>query len=152
MKSLRVLIANASPRERALLRHLLAADPAIVVAGEAVNGRQAVEMTRSLMPDLLLMGLHMPVMNGLQAIEEIMCHKALPILAVSSDDDASFVPAAMERGALEVLGLNECQNGAMDLPARVRLLAGVTVVTRRKRPPPPPPRSPPRFPAPPPPP
>ncbi|MBF0181063.1 MAG: response regulator [Magnetococcales bacterium] len=138
MKRLRVLIANASPGERALLRQLLAADPAIVVAGEAVNGRQAVEMTRSLLPDLLLMGLHLPVMTGLQAIEEIMCHKALPILAISSDNDTGFVPTAMERGALEVLGINECQNGAMDLPARVRLLAGVTVVTRRKRSTPPP--------------
>lgn len=83
MANIRVLIADDSSLARGLLRCLLEAEPGIEVVGEACNGRQAVEMVQALRPSLVTMDLEMPVMGGLQAIEAIMCTRAVPILVDS---------------------------------------------------------------------
>ena len=131
MGKIRVLIADDSSLARGLLRDFLESDESIEVVGEAFNGRQAVDMARELKPDLITMDLEMPVMTGLQAIEEIMCSKAVPILVVSSTADAQNALAAVGCGALEVIRKPDCSPAeAADFVARVRMLAGVSVVTR----------------------
>lgn len=131
MKPIRVLVADDSALVRALLRDLLESEPGISVVGEASNGREAVELARSLRPDIVTMDLEMPVMNGLQAIEEIMCSKAVPILVVSGAADAQLALEAVGRGALEVVGKPDCSpQQAQEFIAKVRMLAGVAVITR----------------------
>ena len=71
MGRIRVVIADDSSLARGLLRSFLESDEEIEVVGEASNGRQAVDMAHALKPDLITMDLEMPVMSGLQAIEEI---------------------------------------------------------------------------------
>jgi two-component system chemotaxis response regulator CheB len=141
MGRIRVLIADDSSLARGLLRDFLEGDEGIEVIGEASNGRQAVDMAHALKPDLITMDLEMPVMTGLQAIEEIMCSKAVPILVVSSVADAQNALAAMGCGALEVVRKPDYSPAeAADFVARVRMLAGVSVITRlRPRPAPTPP-------------
>ena len=140
MKRIRVLIADDSRLARELLRDFLECEEDIEVVGEAADGRQAVELARELKPDLVTMDLEMPVMSGLDAIEEIMCGKAVPILVVSSVADARNALAAVGRGALEVMAKPDyTPEQAAELVAKVRLLAGVSVITRlrpRKAPPP----------------
>lgn len=134
MRRVRVLIADDSEFARALLRDLLEAESDMEVIGEACNGREAVELTRSLKPDIVTMDLEMPVMSGLEAIEAIMCSKAVPILVISAHADARNALEALGRGALEVLGKPDCtRESAEDFIAKVRLLAGVTVITRLRK-------------------
>jgi two-component system chemotaxis response regulator CheB len=131
MKTIRVLIVDDSSLARGLLRDFLEGEDGIEVAGEATNGREALELTQRLRPDIVTMDLEMPVMNGMDAIEEIMCSKAVPILVVSSVADAHNALEAVGRGALEVVGKPDCSpEGAADFVAKVRLLAGVSVITR----------------------
>jgi len=132
-KHIRVLIADDSSLARGLLRAFLEGEEGIEVVGEATNGRQAVELTRELRPNLVTMDLEMPVMNGMAAIEEIMCDKAVPILVVSSVADAQNALEAVGRGALEVVGKPDyTPEEAADFVAKVRLLAGVSVITRMR--------------------
>ena len=88
MSKIRVVIADDSSMARGLLRYLLEQEEDIEVIAEAVNGKQAVELARSLIPDILTLDLEMPGMDGIQAICEIMHSKAVPILVVSSTADA----------------------------------------------------------------
>ena len=131
MGRIRVIIADDSSLARGLLRSFLESDEGIEVVGEASNGRQAVDMAHALKPDLITMDLEMPVMSGLQAIKEIMCSKAVPILVVSSVADAQNALAAMGCGALEVVRKPDYSPAeAADFVAKVRMLAGVSVITR----------------------
>lgn len=138
MGKIRVVIADDSSMARGLLRAFLEGEDDIEVVGEASNGRQAVELARELKPSLITMDLEMPVMTGLEAIEEIMCSKAVPILVVSSVADAHNAIAAVGHGALEVVRKPDYTPAeAAEFVAKVRMLAGVSVITRmRPRPPP----------------
>ncbi|TLN00093.1 response regulator transcription factor [bacterium] len=94
---IRVLIADDHALIREGLTRVLGIEPALTVVGEAVDGRDAVEKTRSLDPDVVLMDLHMPQMGGLEAARLIK--KELPhirIIALTVDD--------REKSVLEVFG------------------------------------------------
>lgn len=133
MGKIRVVIVDDSSLARGLLRSFLEGENDIEVVGEAANGRQAVELVRDLRPDLVTMDLEMPVMSGMEAIEEIMCSKAVPILVVSSIADAQNALEAVARGALEVVAKPEyTPQQAADFVAKVRMLAGVSVITRMR--------------------
>jgi DNA-binding NarL/FixJ family response regulator len=67
----RILIADDDPTIRMLLRRLVGAHPPWEVCGEAETGSDAVQKTASLAPDLVILDLAMPAMNGLQAAREI---------------------------------------------------------------------------------
>ena len=133
MRKIRVLIADDSRLARELLRDFLESEGDIEVVGEAINGRQAVDLARELKPNLITMDLEMPVMSGLDAIGEIMTSKALPILVVSSVADAHNALEALGRGALEVVSKPDyTPEQASDFVAKVRMLAGVSVITRMR--------------------
>ena len=86
------------------LKALLTAEADMEVVGEAENGQQAVALTRKLSPDVVVMDLAMPLMNGLSATREIL--KTVPsarILVLSSYSDDECVKALMEAGAMGYL-------------------------------------------------
>lgn len=131
VKRVRVIVADDSLVARRLLRSFLESTATMEVVGEAANGRQAVELARALKPDLITMDLDMPVMTGMEAIDEIMTTKAIPILVVSNVTDPDAIDEAIRRGALEVVSKPEYQAGrGAEFVAKVRLLAGVPVITR----------------------
>src|SRR6185437_9643384 len=68
---IRILIADDSDPLRRSLREAIESNPAWQVCGEAVNGAEAVEMAKKLNPDLVILDLAMPVMNGLDAAERL---------------------------------------------------------------------------------
>jgi two-component system chemotaxis response regulator CheB len=127
---IRVLVVDDSSLTRALLRSILEDDGGFEVVGEAGNGREAVDLARSLRPDLVTMDLEMPVMDGLAAIEEIMCSKARPILVVSGVADAQKAYAAVSRGAIEVVGKpGLAPADAADFVDKARLVSRIPVIT-----------------------
>ena len=63
----RILIVDDSPVVRNLLRRMLETQPSWQICGEAVNGKEGVELAQKTSPDLIVLDLSMPVMNGLEA-------------------------------------------------------------------------------------
>jgi DNA-binding NarL/FixJ family response regulator len=96
----RVLIADDHKVVRQGLQMFLAIDPLIEVVGEAANGADAVTLARSLRPDVILMDLMMPVMDGITAIETIRAEGIeTEILAVTSVLEDDVVVRAVRAGA-----------------------------------------------------
>lgn len=135
----RVVVAEDSPLFADAIVELLS-DAEIEVVGVAVDGKQAVDMSRRLKPDLITMDVHMPVMDGLSAIEQIMASHPTPILVMTSDPrgrsgELSF--QALSRGALDLLQKPEVwpptDAEAAAIRAHVKLLATVAVVQRAVR-------------------
>ena len=135
----RVLIAEDSATLRDLLREILEADPAIQVVGEARTGVEAVALTVERDPDLIMMDVHMPVMDGLEATREIMSRHPKPIIIVSSSstvDDVTMSLEAVLGGALMLV--RKPDNPASDdfdarqshLVTMVKALSQVKVVRR----------------------
>ncbi|KUL35453.1 response regulator [Streptomyces regalis] len=95
-----VLIAEDHAVVREGLRAFLSLDGDIAVAGETTNGREAVRLARELSPDVVLMDLMLPVMDGIEATEQI--RQELPevrVVALASALDGGAVMAAVRAGA-----------------------------------------------------
>ena len=113
---IRILIADDDPNIRLLLRRLLEKQRDWQVCGEASNGIEAIEGVEQFAPDIVVMDLAMPVMNGLQAAPEITKrHPTLPMLLISvqevSKQLASEARNAGYRGAVTKSGGDEVLKG-----------------------------------------
>jgi DNA-binding NarL/FixJ family response regulator len=93
--TLRVLIADDDRLFREQLRARLT-DPRIVVVGEAENGEQAVRLVESLRPDVLVMDVHMPILDGLAAAEKIVREDHDIRIVILSGSPDLFSPARAE--------------------------------------------------------
>jgi len=132
---IRVIVIDDSPTARDLLIAILQTSGGIQVVGSGVTGEDAVRLTRRMRPDLLLMDINMPRMDGLVATRQIMGETPTPIVLVTgtlmrSDVDLSF--EALRVGALTVLakpGLADMES-CEALVQTVRTMAGVPVVRR----------------------
>ena len=100
MRTTRVLLVDDQPLFRGAVAALLARQPGIEVVGEAENGLQAVERANELKPDLVIMDVEMPVLDGVEAVrlirEQVLDVKVI-MLTVSETDD--HVVRAMMHGA-----------------------------------------------------
>ena len=96
---IRILIADDHPVFRFGLRVLLQGEPDMEVVGEATTGREAVDMARELQPNVVLMDLNMPELNGIEATRSIRSvNPDIAVLVITMfDDDTVFV--AMRAGA-----------------------------------------------------
>jgi two-component system chemotaxis response regulator CheB len=92
---IRVLIAEDSVTVRELFRELLRNAPDMAVVGEASNGIDAVALTRSLRPDVIVMDIAMPRMDGFEASRQIMIETPTPIVVVSASYDVRDVRISM---------------------------------------------------------
>jgi two-component system, chemotaxis family, protein-glutamate methylesterase/glutaminase len=100
---MRILIVDDSALVRTILKEILKMDKGFSVAGEAANGQRGVEMAAELKPDLIIMDINMPVMNGLEATRYIMEKEPVPILILSTEIDAVTGFKAIQTGACEVM-------------------------------------------------
>src|SRR5579863_3484540 len=95
----RILLVDDFQRIRSGVRSLLTSEP-MEICGEAENGREAIERVRELHPDLVLLDIVMPVMNGIDAAREIRCiAPSTKILFFSVEDSPEAVSIARSTGA-----------------------------------------------------
>src|SRR5579863_9452058 len=127
-----VLLVDDHSLVRRGFRRLLEDEPGIKVVGEASDGVQAVELARALRPDVIVMDMSMPGLNGTQATIEIL--KFLPgvgVVILSMYEEANYVRNAMKAGARGYLLKNASE---VDLAAAVKNVArGGKVIDEKLR-------------------
>jgi DNA-binding NarL/FixJ family response regulator len=119
----RVLLADDETLVRAGLRLILESEPDLEVVGEAGNGAEAVELTRALDPDVVLMDIQMPEMNGLQATRQIAAlgrKETSRVLILTTFEVDEYVYEALRAGAS---GFLLKRTPAADLVAGIRIVA-----------------------------
>jgi DNA-binding NarL/FixJ family response regulator len=98
----RVLLADDHELVRRLLRRAITAQPGLELVGEAADGSEAIELARELAPDVVVLDLAMPVMDGLQVAGALRSQMPACAILVFSDQDAE--QAALDAGADRYLG------------------------------------------------
>ncbi|MBB2922512.1 response regulator transcription factor [Cellulomonas cellasea] len=122
MNAVRVLVVDDHPVVRSGLTGLLAAEPDIEVVGEAADGQAAVDAARALRPDLVLMDLRMPVLDGAAATARIRAETpSVHVLVLTTYETDTDILRAVEAGATGYL--------LKDTP-REQLVAGVRAAAR----------------------
>jgi len=103
--AVKVLVVDDSSFFRRRVSEIINSDPRLEVIGNAVNGKEAVELTNKLQPDVITMDIEMPVMDGITAVREIMKSTPTPILMFSSltHEGAKSTLDALDAGALDFL-------------------------------------------------
>ncbi len=132
--SIKVLVVDDSSFFRRRLTEIIAADPELTVIGTANNGKEAIEKARELRPDVITMDVEMPVMDGIQAVREILKTQRLPILMFSSltHDGAKATLEALEAGAVDFLP-KKFEDIARDKSEAIELLRQrIKAVARRR--------------------
>ena len=118
MKPITVLLAEDHTIVREGLRALLKQEPDIQVVGEAENGRDAVELARKKGPDVVVMDIAMPLLNGMEATRQILlAQPATRVLMLSAHSDDAYVERVMALGAS---GYLIKQTAAHILPEAIR--------------------------------
>ena len=141
-RKIKVLVAEDSTVTRLFLVHLLESDPQIRVVGAVGDGQAALEFVNQNKPDVVLMDIHMPRMDGFEATRRIMETQAVPIVmcsATANSRDVVITFQAMEAGAIacieKPLGRERGDFEAMaaHLLETVKLMSEVKVVRRTAR-------------------
>ncbi|WP_312018645.1 response regulator transcription factor [Streptomyces sp. I05A-00742] len=119
---LRIVVADDERMVRTALCSILNAEPDLEVVGEATTGAEALSVTRSLRPDIVLMDVRMPQVDGIRATEQILSAMDEPprIIVVTTFENDSYVYDALRAGAS---GFLLKRAGADELIDAVRLVA-----------------------------
>lgn len=124
---IRVLLAEDHRIVREGLKAMLCGDPHMHVVGEAEHGQEAVEQVAALRPDVVVMDLSMPRLNGVDATARIRReHKDVQVVVLSMHADAAHVAPALKAGALGYLvkgaGLADLREAIVAVASRRRFL------------------------------
>ena len=135
---IRVVVVDDSALMRRVIAGMLEQDPGIRVVGAARNGREAIDLVKTLRPDIVTMDVRMPVMDGLATTEHLMAYCPTPILVVTASlakHEVDITFKMLGAGALEVFEKPsaasplELERAGRALIRRVKVLARVSVVT-----------------------
>ena len=95
-----ILIVDDNSEVRALIRRMSAQEPDLVVVGEAADGVEAIRLTHALRPDIVLLDLAMPHVNGLEALRRIKAERpATKVIIVTMHSEDAYRRAAEDSGA-----------------------------------------------------
>lgn len=135
-----MLVVEDSRVTRTYVCRLLEAQAGFTVVDTAADGLEAVRKSLGLLPDVVLMDLHLPKLDGLAAIERIMSEQPCPIVVLSGEltrGDVDYAFEALRAGAVNVIskpqGIERAQQQsfAAELVRTLRLMSRVKVVTKR---------------------
>jgi len=126
----RLLIVDDSFVMRALLRGMVTSDPDLEVTGEAKNGLEALQQVQNLLPDLVLLDIEMPHMDGIECMKRLRLMSTVPVIVVSSVAQPGSPQAIESRkyGAADVIAK---PSGAMSLDLNSK--KGHEIVTAARR-------------------
>jgi two-component system chemotaxis response regulator CheB len=139
-REIMVLVAEDSPVIRQFLVHVLESDPEIRVIGAVADGQAVLDFVERDRPDVILMDVHMPRLDGFEATRRIMQTHAVPIVicsATANVKDTAIAFRAMEAGAVACIekpggrDFGDFDAMAASLLSTVKLMAFVKVVRRR---------------------
>jgi DNA-binding NarL/FixJ family response regulator len=97
--AIRILIADDHELVRMGIRAVLSQEPDLVVCGEAINGSQALAQAHELKPDIMILDVGLPEMNGVEVTRRVRSTMSTAVLIVTMHDSDQVVQAAMEAGA-----------------------------------------------------
>lgn len=137
--SLKILIVDDSSFYRRYIRKMIEYDHTMSVVDEASNGRDAIDKTIALRPDVIVMDVEMPVVDGIEAVKQVMAKIPTPILMFSSltHDGARATLESLEAGALDFLPkciedtTSPISNTSNLLRSKIHAIAGRRVFMRR---------------------
>jgi two-component system chemotaxis response regulator CheB len=109
MKKVRILIVDSSPITRNLLLQILQKNPNFEVVGMAFNGKDAISMAKLHLPDVIIMDVNLPILDGLEATKVIMAECPTGILIFTTADVARIAYSAIEAGAIDILAKPEIE-------------------------------------------
>ena len=122
MRKIRVLLADDHQLMRSGVRLMLEREPDVSVVGEANDGREAVALAKSLKPDVVVMDIGMPNLNGIEAAHQMTGESpGLAIVMLSMHSDESYVLRALKAGARGYLLKDSAE---ADLSKAVHVVAG----------------------------
>ena len=132
--AIKVLIVDDSMVMRRMVSDIIKADPEIEVVGNAKNGEIALEKTKALQPDVVLLDIEMPVMTGFEYLEHVKAISTAKVVVLSSQGQAASEAATKARslGAEDVVpkpsggvSLNLKQSKGSDIVEAIRKAAGL---------------------------
>ena len=134
---IRALVVDDSSFMRKSVTHILQSDAAIEVVGTAADGKDAIRKVRQLHPDVVLLDIEMPVMDGLAALSYIMAECPTPVLMLSAlnKGDATIAIKSLERGAVDFIPKPsgvisyDIRQSSEEIIAKVKAAARVNVDT-----------------------
>lgn len=102
---IKVLVVDDSSFMRKSLTHILESDRSIQVVGTATDGAQAIQKVKELRPDVVLLDIEMPVMDGLTALAHLMAQRPTPVLMLSAlnKKEATIAIKSLEHGAVDFI-------------------------------------------------
>lgn len=121
MSKIRVLLADDHRMIRAGLRLVLEQQPDVIVAGEADDGRQAVALAEELKPDVVVMDVGMPNLNGIEAAQQVkQAQPQIAVVMLSMHSDEGYILRALRAGATGYILKDSAE---ADLVSAVRAVA-----------------------------
>jgi two-component system chemotaxis response regulator CheB len=136
MPKTRVLVVDDSLTARKHLIDVISADPELEVAGEAEDGKQAIELCRSLRPDVITLDMMLPVMSGVAVTEYVMAYCPTPILVVSASTNRGELYKTYDALAAGAVDVFEKPSGSdpdgvweRGLVSSVKIVARIRVIT-----------------------
>ena len=132
----RILLVDDSPIFAAAVKEAAAGHPRVEIVGVASDGAEALDLVRRLRPDVVSMDVHMPKVDGVEAVRRLMEVAPTPIAMVTGADSSQLADIsfrAIGAGALDVLRKPSGPTETAALLSRLALLAGVTVHARPAR-------------------
>ncbi len=134
---IRLVVVDDSPAVRDILRAMVEVDDGIRIVGEAGTGKEAVEMTHSRRPDVILMDVRMPEMDGIEATARIMASRPTPIIVFSYHTGSAEARESIDilaAGALDVMAKPDLASEeavracSLELRKKIRIASRMAVV------------------------
>lgn len=132
MGSIKVLVVDDSLFMRNLVVRLIKEDDSIEVVGTARNGAEGVRMVKELHPDIVTMDIEMPVMNGIEALAQIMDELPTRVIMLSSltQEGAEITVTALQSGAVDFISKPSVSGSADLIEAKNEMIAKIKAAAR----------------------